>query len=163
MKKWVLGLLSWACVSGLAGQTLLEVGTGLSTAITGAQPGVHVGASLPLGESAFTAGIETGSYFFTTPQWGTYFPIQATLSARFDLSEKATFYLGISPGLGLVSFDNSMKPGGKDYSDTYFSFLIKPSFHLNLTDNQVLVFSPRFGTLNGNLLFAPVVGTAIPL
>jgi hypothetical protein len=122
-----------------------------------------VGASLPLGDSSFSAGIETGSYFFTTPQWGTYFPIQATLSSRFDLSDKAAFILGISPGLGLVNFDNSLKPGGKDYSDTYFSFLIKPSFHLNLSDNQVLVFSPRFGTLNGNLLFAPVVGTAIPL
>lgn len=163
MKKLLIGMVSWSCMSGLAGTTLLEVGTGLSTAITGAQPGVHVGASLPLGESAFTAGMDTGSYFFTNPQWGTYFPIQATVSARFDLSDKAAFYLGVSPGLGLVSYDSSIRPGGRDHSDTYFSFLIKPSFHLSISKDQILVFSPRFGTLNGNLLFAPVVGTAIPL
>jgi hypothetical protein len=71
--------------------------------------------------------------------------------------------LGLAPGIGLVSYDNSSKPGGKDYSDTYFTLLIKPSFNLTVGEGTLVMFSPSIGTLNGNLLFSPVIGTAIEL
>lgn len=142
---------------------VLEVGSGISTAILGAQPGLHLGARLPLGNSGLYGGINTGSYFYTTPQFGTYIPILLDLAARFDFSQNAYLMLGLSPGLGLVSFDNSSKPGGKDYSATYFAFLVKPTFNLTVSEGTLVLFSPSIGTLNGNVLFSPVIGTAIEL
>lgn len=143
--------------------TVLEVATGVTTAIVGAQPGLHVGAQTALGNSGLYAGLETGTYFYTTPQFGTYIPIAASISARFDFTSQAYLMLGLAPGIGLVSFDNSSKPGGRDYSDTYFSLLIKPAFHLTVGPGNLVMFAPRIGTLNGNLLFSPVIGTAIAL
>jgi len=142
---------------------VLEVGTGVSTAVVGAQPGLHVGARLPLGNSGLFGGLETGTYFYTTPKFGTYIPILLNLAARFDFSQNAYLMLGLAPGIGLVSYDNSSKPGGKDYSDTYFTLLIKPAFHLTVGEGTLVMFSPSIGTLNGNLLFSPVIGTAIEL
>lgn len=142
---------------------LVEIGTGVSTAIVGAQPGLHVGARLPLGNSGLYGGLETGSYFYTTPQLGTYIPILPSVSARFDFSQNAYLMLGLAPGIGLVNFDNSSKPGGKDHSDTYFTFLIKPAFNLTVGNGTLVMVSPSIGTLNGSLLFSPVIGTAIEL
>lgn len=142
---------------------VLEVGTGVSTAILGAQPGLHVGARLPLGNSGLFGGLETGSYFYTTPKFGTYIPILLNVAARFDFSQNAYLMLGLAPGIGLVNFDNSSKPGGKDHSDTYFTLLIKPAFNLTVGEGTLVMFSPSIGTLNGNLLFSPVIGTAIEL
>lgn len=142
---------------------VLEVATGLSTAMVGAQPGVHLAFQAPLGQSGFYAGLETGSYFYTTPQFGLYLPILANFSARFDFSNKANLMLGLAPGIGIVSFDNSAKPGGRDHSGTYFNLLINPAFHLKVADGHQVMVAPRVGTLNGNLLFSPVIGTAIDL
>lgn len=143
--------------------SLLEIGTGLTTAIVGAQPGVHVGFQAPLANSGLYAGAETGAYLYTTPQLGTYVPILVSLGARFDFSANAFFLMGIAPGVGLVSYDNSSRPGGKDHSDLYFNFMLKPAFHLTVGEGNQVVFSPRVGTLNGNLMFSPVIGTAIQL
>lgn len=145
---------------------LMELGTGITTAMTGAQPGVHVAVNAPVGKSGIYLGGETGAYFYTTPELGLYLPILATVSARFDLSPKSYLMLGLSPGIGLVSYDNSKGSGiivGKDYSDVYFNLLIKPSFNLNVGEGTLVLFSPRVGTLNGNLLFSPVIGTSIEL
>jgi hypothetical protein len=145
---------------------LMEVGTGITTAMTGAQPGLHVAVNAPIGKSGIYVGGETGAYFYTTPQLGLYLPILASVAARFDLSQKSYLMLGLSPGIGLVSYDNSRGSGvivGKDYSDVYFNLLIKPSFNLSVGEGTLVLFSPRIGTLNGNLLFSPVIGTSIEL
>jgi len=142
---------------------LLEIGTGLTTAIVGAQPGVHVGFQAPIGTPGLYAGAVTGAYLYTTPQLGTFIPVLASLGARFDLSSNAFFLMAIAPGVGLVNYDNSSKPGGKDHSDLYFNFMLKPAFHLTVGQGNQVVFSPRVGTLNGNLMFSPVIGTAIEL
>jgi len=147
--------------SGLRPQ--LQVGTGLTTAIIGAQPGLHVSLDVPLNTSGIFAGLETGTYLFTTPELGTYIPILASISTRFDFSNQAYLMLGLAPGIGLVSFNNSKNPGGRDHSDVYFSMLIKPAFHLAVGDDGFVVFSPRVGTLNGNLLFSPMIGTTFEL
>ncbi len=141
----------------------LEIATGLATAMVGAQPGVHLALQVPLGQSGFFAGLETGAYFYTTPEFGLYLPILANFSARFDFSNKANLMLGLAPGIGIVSFDNSVKPGGRDHSGTYFNLMINPAFHLQVGEGQKVVVAPRVGTLNGNLLFSPVLGTAIDL
>ncbi|NBT58040.1 hypothetical protein EBT16_04570 [bacterium] len=144
-------------------RTVLEVGSGVSTAILGAQPGLHVGARLPIGNSGFYGGLDTGSYFYTTPEFGTYIPILLSASARFDFSQNAHLMLGLAPGIGLINYSNSSKPGGRDYSDVYFTLLIKPAFNLTVSEGTLVMISPSIGTLNGNLLFSPVIGTAIEL
>lgn len=141
----------------------LQVGTGLTTAIVGAQPGLHVALDIPVKSSGIYAGLETGTYLYTTPEFGTYIPILASVSTRFDFSSQAYLMLGLAPGIGLVSFNNSKNPGGRDHSDVYFSMLIKPAFHLAVGDSGFVVFSPRVGTLNGNLLFSPMIGTTFEL
>jgi len=141
----------------------LEIATGLSTAIVGAQPGIHLAFQAPLAQSGFYAGLETGTFFYTNPEFGLYLPILAKIAARFDFTSNAHLMLGLAPGLGIVRFDNSMKPGGKDHSGTYFNLVIDPGFHLKVADGQQVMISPRVGTLNGNLLFSPVIGTAIDL
>ncbi|NBX93202.1 MAG: hypothetical protein EB078_07940 [Proteobacteria bacterium] len=146
--------------------TLIEVGTGIATAITGAQPGVHVGINVPLGKSGLYVGGETGGYFYTAPQFGTYLPILASIAARFDLGQNSYVMLGLSPGIGLVSYDTSKTTGvivGKDYSDVYFNLLLKPTFNLMVGEGTLVMISPRVGALNGALMFSPVIGTSFEL
>lgn len=128
------------------GGTIMNLGAGFLIGGGGTAPGVGVSFASHITNAPVFLGLDTGSYFYSSP-FAWILPALLAVKYAFRPVNVFTLTAGLSlgPTLAIGNYANTLS----------FAMFFKPGIEIGVTREIDFVFEPRFGVIGSTFVFDP--------